>query len=102
MKPEIYTQKERLAYEQIEKLKSDLLIARIEADNSPPPERKRPATPEDIRVGAVIWHVMDREDGGDYWHIIKEVQYPDDLFKAYIADDGCRYGLDRAYVAIEV
>ena len=72
--------------------------AREEADKCLPPINRRPATQADIVVGAVIWHEREDEYGGDYWHIVDELQYPGDAWKAYVADDGCRYGLDGAYV----
>ncbi len=57
----------------------------------------RPATPRDIKEGSIIYYPA--KPGRDaYWKLIDEVLRPDDDFKAYCADDGCRYGLDGAYV----
>ena len=65
----------------------------------PPIEKLRPATADDIKEGAVIFHRQLLNDYvGWYWHIISEVRYPNDDFKAYVAEDGCRYGLNEAFV----
>ncbi len=66
------------------------------------PQNLRPATAEDIKVGARIWY--DGSDGLDspsepyYCRVVEEVLHPNDPWKAYCADDGCRYGLDGAMV----
>jgi len=64
------------------------------------PERKklRKATAQDVVVGNVFYYLDGSQD--EYWKIVREVRYPDDDFKAYLADDGCRYGLHNAYVEI--
>ncbi len=82
----------------IEPLEDIIRRARELAESSPPPENRRPATEADIIVGAIIWHWRSEEHGGWYWHEIKEVHYPSDDFKAYMADDGCKYGLHNAWV----
>ena len=70
------------------------------------PANIRPAVASDIVVGAVIWHdfEIEYEDDEDekenftpLHHTIDEVLYPDDDFKAYYWD-GCRYGLNDAFV----
>lgn len=65
-----------------------------------PPKNVRRAKPEDIVVDAVLWyHIEDDDD--IYWKIVGEVYRPDDDWKAYCADDGCRYGLYEAFVEIK-
>lgn len=54
------------------------------------------ATPEDIVVGNTVYLLGD--DNEIYTQTIEEVLRPDDQCKAYVADDGCRYGLDGLYV----
>lgn len=56
----------------------------------------RPAKSQDIVVGKVVYLVGD----GDimYRKVIEEVLCPDDIWKAFCADDGCRYGLEDLYV----
>jgi len=56
----------------------------------------RKATPEDITVGNTVYLLGDENE--IYTQTIEEVLRPDDQWKAYVADDGCRYGLDGLYV----
>lgn len=72
---------------------------RNEARTITPPSRDkvREAVGSDIREGAIIWYLDDEA----YWQMVYEVLRPNDLFKAYTAEDGCRYGLEGAYVEIE-
>lgn len=72
--------------------------ARECAEKCPPPTNRRPAKASDIVEGAIIWHERAKEYGGDYWLIVAEPRHYGDAFKAYVADDGCRYGLNGAYV----
>jgi hypothetical protein len=67
------------------------------AENATIPSVLRPATPDDIIKGAVIWY-PDENDDDVSWHIIEEVLNPKCDFKAYVAMCGARYGLDNAYV----
>ena len=64
-----------------------------------PPAKKnlRPATAADIVEGAIIWYMVDVP----YWKHIEYVSYPSDLYKGFTAEDGCRYGLEDAYVEIK-
>jgi hypothetical protein len=62
------------------------------------PDNLRPATASDVKVGAIIWYKHGDED--HFWQMVEEVHYPDDAFKAYTAHDGCRYGLDDAWVEL--
>lgn len=65
----------------------------------PPPRKKvREAVASDIREGAIIWYL----DNESYWQMVFQVLHPSDPFKAYCAEDGCRYGLEGAYVEIEL
>lgn len=99
------TPAEYLAIEKTERAIIEAAEKRIEkarkaANRCKPPKNRRPAWARDIKVGAVIWHERGKRFGGDYWHVVDEVRHPEDSFKAYVADDGCRYGLDGAYVEV--
>jgi hypothetical protein len=56
----------------------------------------KPATELDIVVGNVVYLIGD--DDIMYRKVIEEVLNPSDLWKAFCADDGCRYGLQDLYV----
>lgn len=83
----------------IRPLRDAINKAREAAELCEPPANRRRATEQDVVVGAVIWH-QDRT-GGWYWHEVEEVLHPSDDFKAYTADDGCRYGLHNAWVEMD-
>jgi hypothetical protein len=94
-------------YDYIErKKKADTVISETESQLSKDydlviegylPDNLRPANAKDIVVGNVIWYPR-----WDYhkWVVIEEVLYPNDAFKAFIGD-GCRYGLDGAFVDLD-
>jgi hypothetical protein len=67
----------------------------------PPISQLRPARAEDIKPGSVLYYRVDEAEPEHYWKLVVEVLHPDDDFKAYFADDGCRYGLHRAWVEID-
>ena len=67
------------------------------AENATIPSVLRPATPDDIIKGAVIWY-PDENDDDVLWCVVENVINPSCDFKAYESYDGCRYGLDNAYV----
>lgn len=54
------------------------------------------AMPTDIVLGATVYIFGDNKEFNKM--IIDEVLRPSDLFKGFVADDGCRYGLDDCYV----
>jgi hypothetical protein len=56
----------------------------------------RPAEPSDITEGNIVFLIGD----GNilYKMLIEEVIDPSSMFKAFCADDRCRYGLDDLYV----
>lgn len=85
----------------IEAAEKRIDAARKQADKCPPPKHHRPAEPSDIREGAVIWHARPKRDGGDYWNVVAQVRDPRDSWKAYVSDDGCRYGIAGAYVEVQ-
>ena len=63
----------------------------------PPINELRKATADDLtRTGKIVWH--DNGDEGWFWNVVQEPNHYGDSFKAYVADDGCRYGLDGAWV----
>lgn len=69
----------------------------------PPMHRLRHAEPRDIVQGNILWypeHRRDCDNAPGCWHYIEEVDYPNSAYKAYSAEDGCRYGLDGAYVEV--
>ena len=57
----------------------------------------RRAFPEDITVGNVIIYPAT-ETSEEFTKFIVEVLRPSDDWKAFCAEDGCRYGLDGAYI----
>ena len=63
------------------------------------PENLRPATSKDIIEGAIIWY--KHGDNGHFWQIVENVLRPSDPYKAYCAEDGCRYGLDDAWIEVQ-
>lgn len=60
------------------------------------PDDVRPATPDDIVPGRVVWYA--KGDFGPHWHEVFEVRHPGDMFKAYVDVDGTRYGMVGALV----
>lgn len=90
------TPKEYLEIEAVQVAR--IRVARAEANKSVFPENVRVANSSDIIEGAIIWH--RNGDDGPFWNIVSEVLHPSDTYKAYCADDGCRYGLMDAFVEI--
>ena len=81
----------------IEAAENVMYLARIEADKSPPPKDElRRAVADDIRKGLIVWQDCGNDEW--VWHIVAELGYYGDDFKAYVADDGSRYGLNGAWV----
>lgn len=56
----------------------------------------RTAKASDIIIGKIVYLIGDRDEM--HKKIIQEVYNPNDDFKAFIADDGCRYGLYDLYI----
>ena len=67
------------------------------AKAAPFPEHLRPATALDVQPGNILYYLVGE---GSYWQIVDEVLRPSDAYKAYVAEDGCRYGLEDAFVEI--
>lgn len=84
--------------DQIDALRDQIAAAYAQVDGTLP-ANLRPATAADVQPGQIMWHKTG--DFGPYWHIVAEVRHPDDQFKAYVADDGCRYGLHGAWVEVD-
>lgn len=82
----------------IEGCEDRIFKARQKADKAKPPKRElRKAEPHDLtKQGTLVWH--DNGDEGWFWNVVDEPLHFGDDFKAYVADDGCRYGLDGAWV----
>ncbi len=64
------------------------------------PDDLRPATAKDIVEGNIIWYKHDDYDQ-PFWNMVEYVERPNDNWKAYTAHDGCRYGLDDAFVEVK-
>jgi hypothetical protein len=61
-----------------------------------PSKRKlRAAHRGDIKVGQVFYYSEKIEP---YWMIVEEILNVDSEFKAFVAHDGCRYGISGAFV----
>ncbi len=98
--PEIYLEI-RSNYEGvIKQLQTAIKDAREMAEKCPIPKdvNLRAAHASDIVEGEILWY-YDGDDG-EFWQVVSEVHHPNDPYKAYTAEDGCRYGLDGAYIAI--
>lgn len=73
------------------------------AEAAPFPANVRQANADDIQPGAIIWYKRDDSPHYDrpyYWNVVETPLHYGDAFKAYIAEDGCRYGLQGAWVEV--
>jgi hypothetical protein len=59
------------------------------------PENLRPAVPDDVIEGAIIW--KPGWSGPRKWSVVESVDTPADPFHGW-TDDGCRYGIHGAFV----
>lgn len=75
------------------------LFEEAQAAEIPPDDRLRPATPDDIKLGNIIWY-KDGDDG-PFWMDVDEVISPNDPWKAFYSTEGSSYGLDGAFVEVE-
>jgi hypothetical protein len=68
----------------------------------PPPEKLRPAEPKDVVVGVVLYYpeIFD-DDALRVWNFVEEVHKPDDPYTGYTAHDGCRYGIEGAFIELK-
>lgn len=98
MTPQEYLKIERRQHRIIAAAQQRIEDARRKANLCPIPKNLRPAEADDITPSAIIWH--EGEAGGHFWNIVDEPLHRGDPFKAYVADDGCRYGLHGAYVEV--
>jgi hypothetical protein len=97
MTPEEYLKIETEQRQVIHAAEEIIASARKQADRAKPPkEQLRRATASDIKPGLIVWH--EGGDDGWFWHVVDEPRHYGDDFKAYVADDGCRYGLRGAWV----
>lgn len=94
------TAKQFIALRDTCRAKIDYLRNQIDQAQSevefPPVQKLRPAQACDIVIDAIIYYFDG--DNGPFWRIVEEPLHYGDAFKAYEADDGCRYGLDGAFV----
>lgn len=81
----------------VTKLNAEILSLRSKA-GIPDFAMLTPLTPNDVRVGQLIFLVDNTDDGKIHVRTISEVLRPHDEWKAYCANDGCRYGLDGVYI----
>lgn len=90
------------ALENEEAARLDTLNKYDEAQKIAIPKKLRPATAKDIVEGAIIWYPKhayhDEVEDNAGWMLITEVLYPSDAYKAFCSEDGCRYGLEGAFV----
>lgn len=78
--------------------REDLSYLFDQAIKAPFPFNFRPAVAEDIVLGAIIWY--KEGDDGPFWAIVEELNYTGDDWKAF-SFDGCRYGLNGAFVEVD-
>lgn len=81
--------------EVIKEARAETQKARDAALDAPLPLYLRRATSSDLVEGTILWY-PDRH--ARKWSMVVDVQYADDPWKAYTAQDGCRYGLEGAFV----
>lgn len=60
----------------------------------------RPMVQSDIKIGQRL--IMIGDDNDLYYKTIDEVLNPSHQFKAFVCDDGCRYGLDGCWILDKV
>ena len=108
IKPREYVEFEKDVSEMISRARKHLEEMLELAEKCPPPKEQNlvPAGRGDIIQGAVIWYECDEYNiidwpQGWFWKIVVEVDRPRDPHKAFTAEDGCRYGLDGAFVEVE-
>lgn len=82
----------------IERAQHTINVAREIAEKCEPPHKVRPVMANDIFPGAIVWQARKKKYGGDFWTIVQERDETSTPIEGYIADDGCRYSLDKAYV----
>jgi hypothetical protein len=75
---------------------ADELLA-IATEQSKFPENARKAKFSDLKEGAILWY-HDGDDG-DWFAIVEEV-HGNIAYKAYTDHQGCRHGLDGAFIAV--
>jgi len=72
------------------------------AEKAQLPDNLRPANSSDIVDGAILWYPDFGDEDPEWlcagWKLVEEVRRPDDPYKAFLANDGCRYGLEGAFV----
>ncbi len=85
--------------ELLEPMRKAVVAARRKAEQLPIPANARPATPADIKVGQVVWYSDFDEGAQTTWVRVDVVICPNSQQKAFVAEDGCRYGLDGALIA---
>ena len=81
------------------RLRMDEALEKAEEEVELPANIRR-AIASDIKQGAIIWYPRWKEEDGRCWNIVEEVLRASDDWKAYCAQDGCRYGLDGAFIEV--
>ena len=69
----------------------------IATEQSKFPENVREAKFSDLKEGVVLWY-HDGDDG-DWFAIVEEV-HGNFAYKSYTDHQGCRHGLDGAFIAV--
>ena len=95
MIPQEYTKIRREHSEIIEEAYRKISEARESALRCEIPQNMRKATSRDIVEGNILWYP---DPDRNCWALIDDVHNPSDRFKAFSDDDGCRRGLDGAFV----
>ena len=64
-------------------------------------EKLRRAKPDDIQIGTTIYYPDGDKKNPFIKCVVKDLLIRGDPYKAYEAEDGCRYGLKDAYVIVK-
>jgi len=99
--PQQFVEQRKALEEIIAIVERDIATWRELAKACPLPDNLRPMTAEDVKVGQVVWRKPeDVDENYPLWQIVEEIRDPRDKWKAFIYN-GCRYGLDGAFVEVD-
>jgi len=89
------------ATDRFKKAQQDKLSALLKAEQQqiPSDDLLRPAEPADVTIGQIIWYKDG--DEGPFWTQVVEPFKHMNKYRAYEAHDGCKHGLNRAFVEIQ-
>ena len=82
--------------ELIEIIESDIENLKTDIEDNINPDELQPLKSEDLKEGVVIVGIGDY---GYFCRVVEEVVSTDEsyIWKAFIADDGCRYGFNKMF-----